>query len=515
MSVARPFRLLLSLTAALLLISCVSAPLNYPKEQSTALVNAGQTAVARGAAEWLGGDLASPDVSGFYPLTEGFDAFAARLALIEEAETSVDAQYFLMKADAAGLVFSNALYRAADRGVRVRLLLDDVFTSASDDGLYLLTEHPNIEVRIFNPISHKGIYAFNYLGNFKLANRRMHNKSFTVDSSVSIIGGRNIAVEYFQLETTGEFIDFDMLSAGPIVQEVSASFDDYWNDELAVPVEGLVKKVNAQKLAALGAQLDGAVDSEGNAIYAAAADTDLLKQFSEGKIPAYLATAQLTVDDPQKLREKIADEHQKVITDIAAAMSAAEQEIIIYTPYLIPGKSGVEFIRGITEQGVRVIIVTNSLATNNHTAVHSAYASYRKDLLKAGVELWEARANAAEYINDDGEKELEQLTLHAKGMLIDRRTVFVGSLNLDPRSISINTEMGALIDSQALATAMAEGLLASLPEMAYRLELSDKNKITWHGVIDGEEVVETKEPLTSRWTRFKAWFLKIVPEKQL
>jgi putative cardiolipin synthase len=204
-----------------------------------------------------------------------------------------------------------------------------------------------------------------------------------------------------------------------------------------------------------------------------------------------------------------------VATAIAHALNEAEKEIVIFTPYFIPGKNGLALLKSIAAKGVRIVLVTNSLATNNHTSVHSAYSSYRKPLLQAGVELWEARGNAAEIVLDDGTKKLEHLTLHTKGILIDRRYTFVGSLNLDPRSIDINTEMGVMIDSEALASLLAERALLHIPTMAYQLKLDDKNKISWHATIDGQQVVETKEPLTSGWRRFQAWFLKIAPEKQL
>jgi len=193
----------------------------------------------------------------------------------------------------------------------------------------------------------------------------------------------------------------------------------------------------------------------------------------------------------------------------------AEDEIIIFTPYFIPGKAGLELINEVRARGVRIVLVTNSLATNNHTSVYSAYSKYRKPVLEAGVELWEARGDAAMTILPDGTRTQEHLTLHTKGIIIDRRYAFVGSLNLDPRSIDINTEMGVIIDSKPMSEGMARRALEGVPPMAYRVQLNDKGKVTWHATIDGKEVVETKAPQTSAWLRFKAWFLKIAPEKQL
>lgn len=500
------------LVTVLLLGGCASAPLDYPREPSAALVDTDGGSEAAKVSEWLDG---KENTNGFYPLTKGFDAFGVRLGLISVAEYSIDAQYFLMSPDNAGLVFAGKLFQAADRGVRVRLLLDDIFTTVDDVDLATLNEHPNIEVRIFNPISRKGIYAFNYLGHFSLANRRMHNKSFTVDNQVSVVGGRNIADEYYQLQTTGEFLDFDMIAVGPIVKEVSAEFDTYWNHKLAVPMEALFDEDDKEKLAAQREGLDKEMAEAGESIYADSINTPVLKQLYSQEIRPYIADAQLLTDDPEKLLEDVSEEQQIIVNALREALLEAESEVYIFTPYLIPRDKGMDLLRQLRAKGIRVVILTNSLATNNHTSVFSAYKTYRKGMLEAGVELWEARADAAKFIKDDGTSEFDQLTLHTKGVLIDRKRVFVGSLNLDPRSIDINTEMGLLIDSPEMAEILADNVDINIPAMAYRLKLGNDNKITWHATIDGNEVVETKEPQTSGWRRFTAWFLKIAPEKQL
>jgi len=502
----------LCLGICLLSTSCASVSLDYPKTVSRALENTSQTKPALLATEWLDG---RTDVNGFYPLSQGFDAFGARLALMDAAQASIDVQYFLMKPDEAGLVFAVELMKAADRGVRVRFLLDDIFTTVDDIGLAILDEHPNIELRIFNPISRKGIYAFNYLGNFSLLNRRMHNKALIVDNQLAVVGGRNIANEYYQLKTSGEFIDFDMLAAGPIVEDVSTEFDTYWNHKLAIPHEAFFKAKNPEQLARKRKLLKQKMIEAGDSIYGSAIDTPLMKQFFARNLDPYIADALLLTDDPDKLLENVTDETQIVVNKMREVLADAKKEIIMFTPYFIPRERGLEFTRGLTAKGVRVIILTNSLATNNHTSVHSAYSSYRKDLLRAGVELWEARADAAKFTTEEGETQLEHLTLHTKGLLIDRKRIFVGSPNLDPRSFDINTEMGLLIDSPELGARLTENALLGIQLVGYRLQLGEDNKITWHATIDGQEVVETREPQTSMWKRFRAWFLKIVPESQL
>jgi putative cardiolipin synthase len=492
---------------------CASISLDHPKTTSVAISETEDTFLAKESAEWRDDQLQR---NGFYPLIEGKDAFGARLALMDKAEVSIDAQYFLMKPDNAGLVFTDKLLEAADRGVRVRLLLDDIFTTVDDAYFSFMDAHPNVEVRIFNPISRKGLFAFNYLGHFSLANRRMHNKSFIVDNQAAIVGGRNIAVEYFQLETTGEFIDFDMFATGPIVREVSDSFDIYWNNDLAIPITVIVKAPGEDMMEQEEAQVREAMRKAGDTIYARAVHSSLLRQFSADELDPYIAEARMIVDDPQKLRVPISEEEQIVATELAAVLRKAKEEIIFFTPYFIPGKSGIEFIRQLRAKGVKIVLITNSLASNNHTAVHSAYSSYRRDLLDAGVELWEARADAAQItVKNESTVLTEPLTLHTKGILIDRNQVFVGSLNLDPRSIDINTEMGILINSRELVSKIRDEAVATIPSMAYRLSMDENRKISWHAVVDGRKVVETHEPLTSAWRRFTAWFLKIVPEQQL
>ena len=500
------------ITALLLIGGCASAPLDYPKETTYAVQDTSGTRQAGNVARWLDGNT---DVNGFYPLNQGFDAFGARLLLIENAQVSIDLQYFLMKSDNAGYVLAAKLLEAADRGVRVRVLLDDIFTTVTDEQLGVLDAHPNLEVRIFNPIARKGFFALNYLGNFSLANRRMHNKALISDNQIAVVGGRNLAVEYYQLEETGEFMDFDMLSVGPIVRDVSAEFDTYWNHQLAVPLAAMFTHEGAERLEEMRDSLQRLMSKAGNSIYAQAVNTEVLNKLQDQSLSPYIAEARLIVDDPQKLLEKVSDEHKIVVNEVRDAILKAENEVIISTPYFIPRDRGMAVLEELRARGIRVVIFTNSLSTNNHTAVHSAYSSYREDILKAGVELWEARADAVQITSEQGQLQPGRLTLHTKGMVIDRNKIFVGSLNLDPRSIDINTEMGLLIDSPELSSSLAEGFLQRLPTIGWRVKLDPDGHLSWHGISDGAQLVETTEPQTTAWERFKAWFLKIAPESQL
>ena len=503
----------LAIVALVLFVTgCATAPLDFPRDYSEAVTDTGNTYLGKEVAEWTG---THPGKSGFYPLIEGLDALGARLALIDRAERSIDAQYFLMKPDSAGRLFAIKLLEAADRGVRVRLLLDDIFTTVKDDAFEVLNQHPNVQIRLFNPIGRDGVYHLNYLGHFKLANRRMHNKSFTVDNQVSIVGGRNIADEYFELLNDAEFIDFDMLAVGPVAAEVSVTFDRFWNHKLSVPMEAFEKDKKLPDLETARANLDQAAYDASQSIYGRALNSPLMHQITEDDLALYPAHSRVITDDPDKLLTEVSDEQKVLVTALAEAVNEGASEVLVITPYFIPGKNGVEYWRRITEKGVRVVIVTNSLATNNHVPVHSAYARYRHALIDAGVELYEVRVDASKEPADDTKTAYDTLTLHTKAALMDRRYVFVGSLNLDPRSIDINTEFGVFIDNADLSGELAERFFKRLPAMAYRVTENEKGKLRWTSVIDGKVVVEKSEPQSSRWRRFKAFLSRVVPEGQL
>ena len=494
------------------LAGCATAPLDFPKTHSVAIDETANTYLGKEVAAWTA---THPGKSGFYPLVAGIDAFGARLALIERAERTIDAQYFLMKPDSAGRLFARELLRAADRGVRVRLLLDDIFTTVDDDAFVVMNQHPNIELRLFNPIGRGGIYYANYLGHFKLANRRMHNKSFTVDNQVSIVGGRNIADEYFELLTDAEFRDFDMLAIGPIAADIAETFDRFWNHKLAVPMEAFETDKKLPDLATARANVDRKASETSELIFQRAISSPLMQQLIDDEVEFFPADSSVVTDDPEKLLNKVSAEFKTLVTELAAVVDEAESEVVVITPYFIPGKNGVEFWRSIANKGVRVVIVTNSLASNNHTPVHSGYARYRHDMLDAGVELYEVRVDSSKVPQGSDEQGYDVVTLHTKALMIDRQHAFIGSLNLDPRSIDINTEVGVLIDSADLTGGMAERFFKRLPEFTYRVTENEHGKLRWTTVIDGEEVVEKNEPQAGRWLRFKAILLRVFPEGQL
>lgn len=505
-------RSLTILWVSLLLAGCASAPFDYPRSHSEVITNTADTYLGKEVAQWTS---AHPGKSGFYPLAAGIDAFGARLALIDRAERTIDAQYFLMKPDSAGRLFATKLLEAADRGVRVRLLLDDIFTTVDDDVFELINQHPNIELRLFNPIGRGGIHVVSYVGHFKRANRRMHNKSFTVDNQISIVGGRNIADEYFELLTDAEFKDFDVLAMGPVAAEIAKTFDRFWNHELSVPMQAFAGDKEFPDLATARAEADIQAIETSQQIYERALSSPLMQDLIDDKVEFFPADSNVVTDDPEKLLNRVSDDYKTLVTALAGVVYEAESEVVVITPYFIPGKDGVEFWRSITNKGVRVIVVTNSLASNNHTPVHAGYSIYRHDLIDAGVELYEVRVDSSKVPKGSDRQGYDSVTLHVKALMIDRQHTFVGSLNLDPRSIDINTEMGVLIDSADLTSGITERFLEDLPSFAYRVTENEKGKLRWTSVIDGKEVVETKEPQTSRWLRFKAFIMRILPEGQL
>ena len=494
-----------------LLAGCATVSFEQPKSFSTAIINTENTVLGKFAAR----ETSQHDGrSGFYPLNKGMDALGVRLRLAERAEKSIDMQYFLMKLDTAGAVMANALLKSADRGVRIRFLLDDVFTTVPDRTFLLMDQHPNIEIRIFNPISRSGIYAFNFIGQFSQANRRMHNKSFTVDNSISVVGGRNIADEYFELKTDAVFVDFDVLAVGPIAAEISNSFDEYWNHSRAVPIKQFIKNPKTEDLETVRADITEELDGIYDTVYKQALNSPLLMDLVADRLAFFPAQARVLADSPDKLIHKINETHMRLAKDLHDVILSTESEIIFISPYYVPGDGGVQLIRDLVAKGVRVVILTNSLASNNHVPVHSGYARYRRDVIRAGAELYEARANAARELSDNKDAP-NTLTLHTKAFLIDRRLLFVGSLNLDPRSIELNAEMGLLIDSEAMVETFIQDGEQTLSTLTYRVLVNDKGKLEWHCRIDNQEVIETKEPLTGWWLRFRAWLMKIAPESQL
>lgn len=330
---------------------------------------------------------------------------------------------------------------------------------------------------------------------------------------MSIIGGRNIGDEYFELKDGAVFVDFDVLAVGPIVSEISESFDDFWNHSHAVPIENVAKPLKDETLESYRATSGEDLRVLYGRINGAAVKSDMIQDILTGRLQLYPAAARVIADSPDKLSKRAGPEHQLLLKELGELALGAECELLVVSPYYVPLESGIQFVKEARSRDIKLIMVTNSLASNNHIAVHSGYSKYRRDVIRAGVQLYETRADAGRSVaSDDGP---EQLTLHTKLLIVDRRYLVAGSPNMDPRSLEINAEKGLIIDSEALAGSVAEHILELLPDATYRVVENESGKLEWHGRFDGESVIETTEPLASRSRRLAAWFLKIVPDRQL
>jgi len=505
---------LISILALLFLAGCASIDFDYPRSESFHLTDTADTYLARQVQPVA---VTQPEgYSGFYPMNDGIDALASRLLLAHRAEKSIDVQYYLIKDDIVGRAFILSLLRAADRGVRVRLLLDDMFTSGYDIGMAALHSHPNFEIRIYNPF-HRGAAgkAKSAVTGLGRINRRMHNKSFTVDNQVTLIGGRNIADEYFGAREDAKFGDLDVLAIGPIVQDVSDMFDTYWNHSTALPAPAFVKELDDPEgeLNALRDRLAGSNEEVKQSRYAEAVLSKITDYISSDEKLFRWAPYQLVVDSPDKGIKKQAKEAASITTPLFESLRSAEKELIIVSPYFVPLKGGIEGLSEIQKSGVNVIIITNSLAANNQFTVHSGYAPSRKPLLRAGAQIYEVRPDAevsgTEFVNASGAK----ATLHTKAFIVDDKEVFIGSFNFDPRSANLNTELGVIIRDQELAANYSELIKAALEAQTYEVFLNEKGKVRWRGHEDGQEVIYEKEPQTTWGQRFAVGFVRILPIK--
>lgn len=414
-----------------------------------------------------------------------------------------------MRDDLSGNLIAMALIDAAKRGVRVRLLMDDALTKPVDPGLLALGRHENIEVRVFNPFPRYRSRFVSFIANFNLLNRRMHNKSFTVDSQVTIVGGRNLADEYFQSSAFNEFLDEDLLAIGNVVSDVSSGFDEYWNTRESTPIEFLKRKSQAVAIEEMVQEGVRFLENHANDRVIEDVRNQPPLILGSGGVELVSADAQLILDHPDKVRGLVRKQLGETTEHLRNMAVEARRELIVVSPYFVPLRAGVQLFASLVRRGVRVVIVTNSLASTNHSSVHAVYARYRKPLLRAGVELYELRRRA-ESGERDGQRPVK-ITLHSKVGIADARELFVGSFNLDPRSLYINTEMGMAVTSDRLATEAAQSITELLPRLTYRLSVSAKGSLVWSALRDGDEETLYKEPHTTVWRRFTTWLMSLLP----
>ncbi|SSW65595.1 phospholipase D family protein [Achromobacter agilis] len=458
-----------------------------------------------------------PGKSGIHPLPDAYDAFAARMMLARAAERSLDVQYYIWHNDMTGTMLLEALHDAADRGVRVRLLLDDNGTSGLDSELSALDAHPNIEVRLYNPFVLRWPKMLGYVTDFSRLNRRMHNKSFTADNQATIVGGRNIGDEYFGAASGVLFTDLDVLAIGAAVNDVSMDFDRYWASDSAYPVDRLLKKPEPGRLDELEQTALRVEQSPEAAAYAEAMrKLPFIKQLLQGELTLEWADTRMVSDDPRKTLGTAPPEamlpHQ-----LYEIVGTPATNLELVSPYFVPTASGTQAFAQMAQSGVKVKVLTNALEATDVAVVHSGYAKRRKDLLANGVELFEMKriSTGVERHKSMGPFGSSGSSLHAKTFAVDGKRVFVGSFNFDPRSARLNTELGFVINSPTLAGRIAESFERDLPSAAYRVSLDGQGKLYWQEQRGGQTIRHDTEPGTTLWQRISVWFVSLLPLEPL
>jgi putative cardiolipin synthase len=513
------------ITAALAVFmsaGCATLPEDFDRHESHALTDTQNTLFGKLLADEKADH---PGKSGFHLLANGLDAFVARAVLANHAERSIDVQYYLYHPDLVGKLFSDILLDAADRGVRVRLLVDDMDLAGRDLNVAAMDSHPHLEIRIFNPFSRNVARTPQFVTRLGSVTRRMHNKSFTVDNQVTILGGRSIGKEYFDADPDLEFADLDVMAIGPVAGEVSTVFDLYWNSALSYPASVLVKggAPPPEQAQELRAELNQYVtDNNGSEYLQALRNSDMADKFRTSKVDFYWGDWEVVYDEPEKLQQDFSQTQFHLEPMLRPYLVGIQKELIIFSPYFVPGKEGTAFLTWLSKRGVRVRILTNSLASNDVGIVHSGYIKYRRKLLQDGVELYEMNKKLTREQRKEkkGVEGSSKASLHAKSFVFDRQQVFIGSLNLDPRALVHNTEIGVVMEVPEIAEGMAKWFDENIEQIAFRLELKKQEngyeKLYWHGLENGKQVVYTHEPYTGFWRRLGINLMSILPiESQL
>jgi cardiolipin synthase C len=500
--------------AALLLAACAVAPVGPPHRMAShALRNPETTALGK-----LFEALAQrhPGLSGFDLITSGRTAFEARYAFARLAQRTIDAQYYLWEGDASGRLMLKALLDAADRGVRVRLLLDDLDLEGADVSLAELGAYPNVEVRLFNPFVARSDHAVDFLLDFARVNHRMHNKAFIVDNTIAVVGGRNIGDHYFSVDDSSNFRDADLFAAGAIVREVSESFDAFWNSPWATSVHVLVpERPTKDELAAMTTRLRQDVDGVSSFPFKTQLDEPDLEHLVT-TVPGRLiwGRATLLADRPDKPETEEPGVAEALRAKIGGTLS---QELLLETAYFVPAGNGTRHLCGLVRRGVQVRVLTNSLASTDMPETYAGFMRYRDDLLRCGVELHELRPDAAfawhewTWLHERSEAEL-----HTKAVVFDRKEVMIGSFNMDPRSAHLNTELAILVESPALAAKVAAFIESGMSlANSLRLELDGDDDVVWLAEDHGDVVRWQSAPAAGAWRRLKADFLSLLPIEEL
>jgi putative cardiolipin synthase len=428
------------------------------------------------------------------PLEHGHDALVSRLALIDAADHSIDAQYYIWHEDTSGLLLLDALLRAAQRGVRVRLLLDDNGVPGLDSVMAALNAQDNFEIRLFNPSTVRSPKILGYAIDFFRMNRRMHNKSLVVDGAAAIVGGRNIGDEYFQVGNDQFYVDLDVLATGAVVLETSRVFDSYWNSQSVHAVETIIS--GQGDIAAFRA----AVATAKASVIAAAFElgkTSSATHLVDDGIALEWTDVKVVADDPVK-GQGVAKPDQLMITRLGNILGVINHKFLLVSAYFVPGRQGTAYFTNLAQQGRDVRILTNALNTTDVLPVHAGYVKYRDQLLRAGIKLYELKLRGSG--KDEPGPQLNPLglsgaSLHAKTFAVDDQRIFIGSFNFDPRSAILNCEMGFVIDSPAMARSLGAGFDGPIDAVTYRPSIDTNGKLVWHEKLpDGSEATYHSEP---------------------
>ncbi|KAA0981486.1 phospholipase D family protein [Pseudomonas sp. ANT_J28] len=466
--------------------------------------------------------------SGFRLLSDSAEAFTARAELIRNAQSSLDLQYYIVHGGISTRILVSELLHAADRGVRVRILLDDTTSDGLDRIIATLTAHPKIQIRVFNPL-HLGrstvvTRTMGRFFNLSLQHRRMHNKLWVADNCVAIVGGRNLGDEYFDAEPNLNFTDIDMLSVGPVAEQLGHSFDQYWNSALSKPIEQFLStKPTAKDLRNTRTRLDESLEEtrkQNHALYQQLMAYTTHPRLDVWRRELIWAWNQALWDSPNKVLSKGEPEpYLQLTTQLAPELNGVSKELIMVSPYIVPTQPGQVYLTGRADAGVSVSLLTNSLEATDVPATHGGYAPYRKALLEHGVQLFELRRQPGDnggsgsgpslFHSRSSSSRSSDSSLHSKAMIFDRQKAFIGSFNFDPRSVLWNTEVGVLVDNPQLAVRVREFALEGMaPPLSYQARL-EKGQIVWVTEDDGKLHTLTKEPGTW-WQHFNSWLSNMV-----
>jgi putative cardiolipin synthase len=503
-----------ALAMALLLSAC-SAAVNwdYPRMPSNAFAHPETTnvgALFREASE------KHPGLSGFSLVQHGENAFLARLAMVDLAEKTLDAQYYIWDSDTTGRILASRLIRAADRGVRVRILIDDNYQTGEKDFLISgLDGHPNIEIRLFNPVTNRFWRTLSFLADFGRVNHRMHNKLLVVDNAVGIVGGRNIGDIYFGVRADHNYRDLDVLTSGPIVREISASFDMFWNSDWAIPVGATVEELPTEKdWKAMLKRLEDNISATSYPYPIYQNLDELRTRLVQIRDTFIWAPGTALVEHPSRV---VTDAEIGIIHKaLSLRLSEVEREVLIESPYFVLPDRTIEGVRQLTARGIKVRALTNSAASNDVMAAHAGYVNTREKLLKAGAELYELRPDTNMERRWSVLSDKSRAALHCKSIVFDRKSVFIGSFNLDPRSSTLNTEIGVMINSPEIAHQVAKIMDEGVsPGSAYQVTLDNDDRLVWTAENNGEKLQYDKDPETNIWDRLLFDFIAILPIEHL